>query len=100
MDITFLRPTAPGPGPWSSVPAPGSIYFFTVPGPNYLFTAPNDGITFSQPPSIKHYHVFFTPLNKTQPTVYSKIPFQLQCESTDCFLHDVTWKLFLILSEN
>ena len=66
--ITFPRPTAPGP-----------IYFFTAPDPNYLFTAPNDGITFSRPPaskitSNKSLSCLFTPLNKTQPAAYLKIP--------------------------
>ena len=55
-----------GPQP----PAPGLIYCFTAPAPNYFFTAPNDGITF-----LRLVMSSLTPLNKTQPTPCSKIPF-------------------------
>ena len=74
-------------GPQLQVLAPGPNYFLTAPGPNYFFKAPNDGITFSRSPSIKNYRFttttnnnslscFFAPLNKTQPTTYSKIQFR------------------------
>ena len=70
MGIIFLRPTAPGTGPRPSAP--------------FTFLRTPAQITCSRPPSIKNYlftdpsnkslPCLFTPLNKTQPTAYSKIP--------------------------
>ena len=73
----FLCLQPPGPGP-----RPHLLLYNS--DPNYFFIGPNYGITFSRPPSIKNYlftapnnnnsfsRLFFTSLNKTQPTSIRK----------------------------
>ena len=91
--ITFLWPTAPGPDPRPSASTPGSIYLFTAPVQiifsrrltmELLFTAPNiKNYVFMAPSNNNNVScLFFTPLNKTQATAYSKIHFRKMLDHT------------------